>query len=38
VPLTAVASVHASKVILDAKKLDEKLQRAIGHAHDAEDR
>jgi hypothetical protein len=38
VPLTAVVSVHASKVILDAKKLEEKLRRAIGHAHDAEDR
>jgi hypothetical protein len=37
VPLAAVVSVHASKVILDAKKLEENLRRAIGHAHDAED-
>jgi hypothetical protein len=38
VPLTAVVSVHASKVILDDKKLEAKLQHAIRHAHDAEDR
>ncbi len=38
VPLTAVVSVHANKVILDAKKLEENVRRAIGHAHDAEDR
>jgi hypothetical protein len=38
VPLTAVVSVHASKVILDDKKLETKLQKAIRHAHDAEDR
>jgi hypothetical protein len=37
VPLTAVAAVHAQKVILAADKLDAKLKRAIGHAHDAED-
>jgi hypothetical protein len=37
VPLTAVVSVHASKVVLDARKLEESLRRAIGHAHDAED-
>lgn len=37
VPITAIASVHANKVILDASKLDPKLRRAIGHAHDAEE-
>jgi hypothetical protein len=37
VPLTAVASVHANKVVLDFKKLDANLQRAVGHAHDAEE-
>ncbi len=37
VPLTAVASVHANKVILDYKKLEPKLQLAIGHSHDAEE-
>ncbi len=37
VPLTAVASVHDSKVVLDCGKLDAKLRRAIGHAHDAEE-
>jgi len=36
VPLTAVVAVHAGKVILDVAKLDPKLRRAIGHAHDAE--
>jgi hypothetical protein len=38
VPLTAVVSVHASKVVLDDKKLEVRLQHAIRHAHDAEDR
>ena len=37
VPLTAVASVHANKVVLDGKKLEPRLQRAVGHAHDAEE-
>jgi len=37
VPLTAVRAVHSGKVIVDAAKLDQKLRRAIGHAHDAED-
>ncbi len=36
VPLDAVASVHAQKVIFDCKKLAPQLRRAIGHAHDAE--
>ena len=37
VPLTAVQAVHSQKVILDCSKLDFRLRRAIGHAHDAED-
>lgn len=38
VPLTAVEAVHSGKVILDCGKLDLRLRRAIGHAHDAETR
>jgi len=37
VPLDAVQAVHSQKVILDCTKLDLRLRRAIGHAHDAED-
>jgi hypothetical protein len=37
VPLSAVHAVHSGKVIVDPAKLDHKLRRAIGHAHDAED-
>jgi hypothetical protein len=37
VPMSAVKAVHAQKVILDSGKLDQRLRRAIGHAHDAED-
>lgn len=37
VPLDAVQAVHSQKVILDCGKLDLRLRRAIGHAHDAED-
>ena len=37
VPLTAIASVHSNKVVLDANKLEPKLKRAVGHAHDAEE-
>jgi hypothetical protein len=37
VPLTAVEAVHAQKVILSCGKLDARLRKAIGHAHDAED-
>jgi hypothetical protein len=37
VPLEAIKAVHAQKVILDSSKLDRRLRRAIGHAHDAED-
>ena len=36
VPLSAVTGVHASKVIVDVTKLDERLRIAMGHAHDAE--
>jgi len=28
--------VHSQKVIFDCAKLDRRLRRAIGHAHDAE--
>jgi len=37
VSLDAVEAVHAQKVILSCAKLDLRLRRAIGHAHDAED-
>jgi hypothetical protein len=37
VPLSAVKEVQADKVVLDCGKLDMRLRRAIGHAHDAED-
>ena len=36
VPFTAVKAVHSQKVILDCDKLESRLRRAIGHAHDAE--
>ena len=36
VPLEAVASVHSQKVIFECGKLDPRLRRAIGHAHDSE--
>ena len=37
VPLSAVEAVHSQKVILNCAKLERRLRRAIGHAHDAED-
>lgn len=37
VSLDAVTAVHAQKVIVDPAKLDQRLRKAIGHAHDAED-
>jgi hypothetical protein len=37
VPGSAVAAVHAQKVILNKAKLDKRLRNAIRHAHDAED-
>ena len=36
VPLEAVSAVHSKKVIFDCRKLDDRIRRAIGHAHDAE--
>jgi hypothetical protein len=36
VPLEAVKAVHSQKVVFDCSKLDDRLRRAIGHAHDAE--
>lgn len=37
VPLSAVESVHADKVILNCDRITPGLRAAIGHAHDAED-
>ena len=37
VPLDAVEAVHSQKVIFNRGKLDPRLQKAIRHAHDAED-
>jgi hypothetical protein len=37
IPLSAITAVHSQKVIVDCDKLDGRLRRAIGHAHDAED-
>ena len=37
VPLSAVEAVRSQKVILSCGKLDRRLRRAIGHAHDAEE-
>jgi hypothetical protein len=37
VPRTAVMEVVEGKVVLACDKLDLKLRRAIGHAHDSED-
>jgi hypothetical protein len=36
-PLDAVKAVHSQKVIFDCSKLEKRLRRAIGHAHDAEE-
>jgi hypothetical protein len=36
VPLSAVEAVHSQKVILSCSKLEQRLRKAIGHAHDAE--
>jgi hypothetical protein len=36
VPLDAVEAVDSEKVILNCAKLDRRLRRAIGHAHEAE--
>jgi hypothetical protein len=37
VPLSAVDAVHSEKVVLNCAKLEKRLRRAIGHAHDAEE-
>jgi len=37
VPLSAVKEVQAEKVVLDCAKLEHRLRRAIGHAHEGED-
>ncbi len=37
VPLSAVQDVHFNKVILDGRKLDQKVRDAIGRVHSAED-
>jgi hypothetical protein len=36
VPLSAVASVHAGKVIVRVDALAPEVRHAIGHAHDLE--
>jgi DnaK suppressor protein len=37
VPLSAVADVHAGKVIVDCRQLSPSMRTAIGHAHEGED-
>ncbi|MGA2409479.1 MAG: hypothetical protein ABSG46_03690 [Candidatus Binataceae bacterium] len=37
VPFEAVEAVHSAKVIVNCAKLDRRLRKAIGHAHDAEE-
>ena len=37
VPVSAVKEVQAEKVVLDCGKLEHRLRRAIGHAHEHED-
>jgi hypothetical protein len=37
VPLSVVREVVSARVVLDCAKLDLRLRRAIGHAHDSED-
>jgi len=36
IPRRAISAVHSQKVIFDCSKLDSRLRKAIGHAHDAE--
>ena len=36
VPRSAVEAVHFGKVVFDCRKLDDRLRRAIGHAHHGE--
>ena len=37
IPLSAVKEVEDKKVVLDCAKLEHRLRRAIGHAHEGED-
>jgi hypothetical protein len=37
IALSAIKAVHSQKVIVDCDKLDHRLRKAIGHAHDSED-
>jgi hypothetical protein len=37
VALSAVTAVHSQKVIVDCDRLDQRLRKAIGRAHVAED-
>ena len=37
VPMSAIAGVHAEKVILNCARLEHRLLHAIGHAHEGED-
>jgi hypothetical protein len=37
VPLAAVTAVDSGKVILSCGKLEHRLRKAIGHAHEGED-
>ena len=37
IPLAAVREVEDGKVVLDCGKLEHRLRRAIGHAHEHED-
>ena len=37
VSFDAVHAVHARKVIFDCRKLDRRVRKAIGHAHEAEE-
>lgn len=38
VPASAVLSVQSEKVTFDCGRLEPRLRKAIGHAHDLEDR
>jgi len=37
VPMNAVEAVHSEKVVVNCAKLDSRLRKAIGHAHDREE-
>jgi hypothetical protein len=37
VPISAVEAVHFEKVVLNCARLDQRLRRAIGHAHEKEE-